>query len=153
MVVAICNGKVVADEFTYSLEGESQHFGTPLNIKAPNRIPGGSSNGSPASVSNGVADFSIGTDSAGSIRVPASFCGIWDMRPSTHRISEAGVLPFMPSVSTVGVLSARLDHVEKVIRVLLCSGERPTEPLRRIFVLSDAMENCDAAVCTEVYTL
>jgi len=101
-----CNGKVVADEFTYSLEGENQSFGTPLNAKSPDRIPGGSSSGSAASVASGMADFSIGTDSAGSIRVPASFCGVWGMRPSLHRISEAGVLPFMPSVSTVGVLSA-----------------------------------------------
>ena len=148
-----CNGKVVADEFTYSLEGESEHFGTPVNIKAPGRIPGGSSSGSAASVANGVADFSIGTDSAGSIRVPASFCGVWGMRPSLHRISEAGVLPFMPSVSTVGVLSARLDQLDKVMRVLLRSRKHPTEPLRRIFVLSDVIENCDVTVRTEVIAL
>lgn len=66
----------MADEFTYSLDGESQFFGTPRNAKAPDRIPGGSSSGSGASVANGVADFSICTDSGGSIRAPASFCGI-----------------------------------------------------------------------------
>lgn len=144
-----CIGKAVADEFTYSLSGESQFFGTPLNKKAPDRIPGGSSSGSAASVASGITDFSIGTDAAGSIRIPASFCGVWGMRASLYRISEAGILPFMPSVSTVGVLSARLDHLDKVTRILLRSGNRPTAPLRRILVLSDAMDISDEAVRTE----
>lgn len=146
---ACCNGKVVADEFTYSLDGENPFFGTPLNAKAPDRIPGGSSSGSAASVANGVADFSIGTDSGGSIRVPASLCGVWGMRPSVHRISEAGVLPFMPSVSTVGVIAGRRDHLDTAIRVLLRSGPRPMAPLQRILVLSDAMEISDEAVRIE----
>ncbi|MBL4645677.1 MAG: glutamyl-tRNA amidotransferase [Hyphomicrobiales bacterium] len=143
---ARCVGKAVADEFTYSLAGENQFFGTPRNAKAPDRIPGGSSSGSAASVANGIADFSIGTDSGGSIRVPASFCGVWGMRPSLHRISEAGVLPFTPSVSTVGILAARMDTLDKAIRVLLRRSKRPVAPLRRILVLADAMEICDATV-------
>lgn len=143
---AQCVGKVVADEFTYSLEGESPYFGTPVNTKAPDRIPGGSSSGSAASVASGLVDFSLGTDSAGSIRVPASFCGVWGIRPTLHRISEAGVLPFMPSVSTVGVLSAQLRTLDKVTRVLLRSGTRSEKPLQRIFVLVDAMEICDENV-------
>jgi amidase len=143
---ARCIGKVVADEFTYSLQGENPWFGTPLNRRAPDRIPGGSSSGSAASVANGLADFSICTDSGGSIRVPASFCGVWGIRPSLHRISEAGVLPFMPSVSTVGVVSARLDHLDQVARTLLSSENRPPVPLERVYVLSDAMEISDDAV-------
>lgn len=143
---AHCVGKVVADEFTYSLDGESQFFGTPRNAKAPDRIPGGSSSGSAASVANGLADFSIGTDSGGSIRVPASLCGIWGMRPSLHRISEAGVLPFMPSVSTVGVLAARFEHLDAVARVLLRSGTKPAAPLQRLLLLTDALEISDPAV-------
>lgn len=143
---ARCVGKVVADEFTYSLDGESQFFGTPRNAKAPERVPGGSSSGSAASVANGLAQFSIGTDSGGSIRVPASLCGLWGMRPSLHRISEAGVLPFMPSVSTVGVLADRFEHLDAVARVLLRSGARPVAPLRRLLLLTDALEICDEAV-------
>ena len=141
-----CVGKVVADEFTYSLDGESQYFGTPRNAKAPNRIPGGSSSGSVASVANGVSDFSIGTDSGGSIRVPASLCGVWGMRPSLHRISEAGVLPFMPSVSTVGVVASSYEQLNSVVQVLLRSNARPAAPLKRILVLSDAMETADDPV-------
>lgn len=137
---AHCVGKAVADEFTYSLDGESQFFGTPQNAKAPGRVPGGSSSGSAASVANGLADFSIGTDSGGSVRVPASLCGIWGMRPSLHRISEAGVLPFMPSVSTVGILAASLPLLEAVARVLLHSQTTPVTAPRRLLVLSDAVE-------------
>ena len=143
---ARCVGKVVADEFTYSLDGESPFFGTPRNAKAPDRIPGGSSSGSAASVANGLADFSIGTDSGGSVRVPASLCGLWGMRPSLHRISEAGVLPFMPSVSTVGVVAACFAHLDAAIRVALRSGPTPQASLQRILVLSDALEIADDTV-------
>ena len=86
---------------------------------------GGSSSGSASSVACGLADFSLGTDSGGSIRVPASLCGVWGMRPSLHRISEAGVLPFMPSVSTVGAVAADLDILERAMRILLRSGTEP----------------------------
>ncbi|WP_417774299.1 amidase family protein [Stappia sp.] len=147
---ARCVGKVVADEFTYSLDGESQFFGTPRNAKAPRRIPGGSSSGSAASVANGLADVSIGTDSGGSVRVPASLCGLWGMRPSLHRISEAGVLPFMPGVSTVGVLAASFADLDRAARVLLRSGSKPVTPLSRILLLSDAMEIADLAVQEQV---
>lgn len=148
---ARCVGKAIADEFTYSLDGENPFFGTPRNARAPERIPGGSSSGSAASVANGLADFSIGTDSGGSVRVPASLCGIWGLRPSLHRISEAGVLPFMPSVSTVGILAANLPLLDAVARVLLRSGTRPGTPLRRLLVLSDAVEIATPAVQTRLW--
>jgi len=143
---ARCVGKVVADEFTYSLDGESFYFGTPRNGKAPDRVPGGSSSGSAASVSNGLADFSLCTDAGGSIRVPASLCGLWGMRPSLHRISEAGVLPFQPSVSTVGVLADRCDVLDTAMRVLLNGRTSSSASLKRIFVLQDALQLADAAV-------
>jgi amidase len=78
---AKCMGKTIADEFTYSLDGESYFYGTPVNPKAPDRIPGGSSSGSASAVACGLVDFALGTDCAGSIRVPASLCGILGMRP------------------------------------------------------------------------
>lgn len=143
---ARCVGKVVADEFTYSLDGESFYFGTPRNAKAPDRIPGGSSSGSAASVANGVADFSLCTDAGGSIRVPASLCGLWGMRPSTHRISEAGVLPFQPSVSTVGVLAERLDVLDAAMRVMLNGPTAQARSPGRIVILEDAMRIAHPAV-------
>ena len=143
---AQCVGKVVADEFTYSLDGESYYCGTPRNAKAPDRIPGGSSSGSASSVSNGLADFSLCTDAGGSIRVPASFCGLWGMRPTLHRVSEAGVLPFQPSVSTVGVLADRFDTLDAAMRVLL-NGPTSRMPVpARILVLQDALEIADTPV-------
>lgn len=148
---ARCVGKAVADEFTYSLDGESQFFGTPRNARSPERIPGGSSSGSAASVANGLADFSIGTDSGGSVRVPASLCGIWGMRPSLHRISEAGVLPFMPSVSTVGVLAAGFRHIDAAARVLLRGTTQPAAPLQRLLVLIDGVETAAPAVQAQVH--
>jgi amidase len=143
---ARCVGKVIADEFTYSLDGEQPFFGTPRNAKAPGRIPGGSSSGSASSVAHGIADFSLGTDSGGSVRVPASLCGVWGMRPSLHRISEAGVLPFMPSVSTVGVVARSLTVLDSAMRVLLSSDTAQPAPLERIWVLRDALEIADPAV-------
>ena len=146
---ARCVGKVVADEFTYSLDGESQFFGTPRNAKAPDRIPGGSSSGSASSVGHGIAHFSICTDSGGSIRVPASLCGLWGMRPSLHRLSEAGVLPFMPSVSTVGVIADSLAHLALPMQVLLRSGRRKPRKIERLFVLTDAMAVADPEVAEQ----
>ena len=143
---ARCVGKVVADEFTYSLDGESFYFGTPRNAKAPDRVPGGSSSGSAASVAHGLADFSLCTDAGGSIRVPASLCGLWGMRPSLHRISEAGVLPFQPSVSTVGVLADRLEVLDAAMRVLLNGPASPMPSPGRIFVLQDALDISDPSV-------
>ncbi|SDT88085.1 amidase family protein [Stappia sp. ES.058] len=147
---ARCVGKVVADEFTYSLDGESFYFGTPRNAKAPDRVPGGSSSGSAASVANGLADFSLCTDAGGSVRVPASLCGLWGMRPSLHRISEAGVLPFQPSVSTVGVLAYRFEVLDAAMRVLLNAPASSMPSPRRMLVLQDALEIADAAVRDEV---
>lgn len=139
-------GKVVADEFTYSLEGQNQFFGTPLNPKAPDRIPGGSSSGSAASVATGSCDFSLGTDSGGSIRVPASFCGVWGIRPSLHRVSEAGVLPFMPSVSTVGVIASGLDVLIKAMQAISPAHVEPQQAVQRLVVLEDAMDIADEDV-------
>jgi amidase len=99
-------GKTITDEFAFSLVGENHFYGTPLNPKAPDRIPGGSSSGSASVVAAGQADFALGTDTAGSIRVPAANCGIFGLRPTWGRISMAGVQPLAPSFDTVGFLPA-----------------------------------------------
>lgn len=147
---ATCVGKTIADEFTYSLDGESHFFGTPINPKAPDRVPGGSSSGSASAVACGLVDFSIGTDSAGSIRVPASLCGVWGMRPTLHRISEAGVLPFMPSVSTVGAFTNDFDVLDKVMRTMLRSGNEEPTDIGNIYLLEDAFSGADTAVSTAI---
>ena len=97
-------GKTVTDELAFSLEGENEHYGTPLNPRAPDRLPGGSSSGSAVSVAAGLADLGLGTDTGGSVRVPASFCGLFGWRPSHGRVPLRGVVPFAPSYDTVGLL-------------------------------------------------
>ncbi|GLT90305.1 hypothetical protein SLE2022_082470 [Rubroshorea leprosula] len=78
---ATCVGKTVMDEMAYSINGENKHYGTPRNPCAPDTVPGGSSSGSAVAVAAKLVDFSLGTDTGGSVRVPASYCGILGLRP------------------------------------------------------------------------
>ena len=73
---ALCVGKTICDELAFSLLGENHFYGTPLNPQAPDRVPGGSSSGSACAVACGLVDFALGADTGGSVRVPASNCGI-----------------------------------------------------------------------------
>lgn len=146
MAGARCVGKTIADEFTYSLDGESYFYGTPVNPRAPDRIPGGSSSGSASAVACGLVDFALGTDCGGSIRIPASLCGVFGMRPSLHRISEAGVLPFAPSVSTVGVLAQNLPVLRQAMRVLLRSHDAALPPVKNIYLVKEAFALADPAI-------
>ncbi len=115
---AKCVGKTLSDEVAFSLVGENHFYGTPLNPKAPNRVPGGSSNGSASAVACGLADFALGTDTGGSVRMPANNCGIWGLRPSHDFISVAGVMPFAPTFDTVGVLAKNADILARAAAVL-----------------------------------
>ena len=80
-------GRTHCDELCYSLTGENVHYGAPINVNAPGRIAGGSSNGSAAAVAGGLVDFAIGSDCGGSVRIPASYCGILGMRPTWGRVA------------------------------------------------------------------
>src|SRR5262245_20127130 len=95
-------GKTLTDELAFSMSGENIHYGTPLNPAAPDRIPGGSSSGSASATASKLVDFALGTDTSGSIRVPASYCGLFSMRPTHGRISCQGVVPLAPSFDTIG---------------------------------------------------
>ncbi|XP_073104454.1 amidase 1 isoform X3 [Elaeis guineensis] len=99
---AICVGKTVMDEMAYSINGENVHYGTPTNPCAPDRVPGGSSSGSAVAVAAKLVDFSLGTDTGGSVRVPAAYCGIFGFRPSHGIISTTNVIPMAQSFDTVG---------------------------------------------------
>lgn len=111
-------GKTVTDELTYSLAGINVHYGTPTNPRDPQRLPGGSSSGSAAAVAGGHADIGLGTDCGGSIRLPASYCGIWGMRPTHGRISGTGCLALAPSFDTVGWLARDGDTLARTLEVL-----------------------------------
>lgn len=107
------------DEMAFSLDGVNIHYGTPLNSQLPDCIPGGSSSGSASVVAAGLVDFALGTDTAGSIRVPASYCGIWGLRPTYGAISSKGILPLGPSFDTVGILAPSRPILDKVASVIL----------------------------------
>lgn len=98
-------GKTHTDELASGMFGENPHYGAPINPRAPDRVPGGSSSGSASAVAAGLCDFAFGTDTGGSVRVPASFCGLYGIRTTHGRISTAGLMPMAPSFDTVGWLS------------------------------------------------
>src|SRR6187401_2279204 len=95
-------GKTHTEEMAFSLTGKNAHYGTPLNPAAPGRIPGGSSSGSASAVAGHLVDFAIGSDTGGSVRAPASFCGIYGIRPTHGRIALDGVCPLAPMFDTCG---------------------------------------------------
>ncbi|BAN26827.1 amidase [Caballeronia insecticola] len=99
---ASVDGKTITDELAYSLEGVNAHYGTPLNPRWPYALPGGSSSGSASAVASGEVDFALGTDTGGSVRVPAAFCGLWGIRTTHDDAALEGVLPFAPCFDTVG---------------------------------------------------
>lgn len=111
------------DELAYSLAGTNHHHGTPPNPAAPGRIPGGSSSGSATAVSLGHATIGLGTDTGGSIRVPASYQGLWGLRPTHGAIATFGLLPLAPSFDTVGWFARTPDLLARVGDVLLPAAE------------------------------
>ena len=143
---ARCVGKTVCDELAFSLEGENFFYGAPLNPRAPARVAGGSSSGSAAAVACGLADFALGTDTGGSVRVPASNCGLYGLRPSHGFISTAGVVPYAPSIDTVGVLAASADILVRAASVLLsCQVPGRVEP-SAVHLFQEAWELADPEV-------
>jgi amidase len=136
-------GRTQTDELTYSLNGENPHYGTPLNVNAPGRIPGGSSSGSAAAVAGRLVDFALGSDTGGSVRAPASFCGVYGMRPTHGRVSLAGACPLAASFDTAGWFTRDAALLERVGRVLL-RDESVIEPTRLI-IATDAWALADDA--------
>lgn len=138
-------GKTHTDEMTYSLAGENVHYGTPINVNASGRIPGGSSSGSAAATAAGLVDFALGSDTGGSVRGPASFCGLHGLRPSHGRIPLAGARPLAPSMDTCGWFARSAVLLEKVGGVLF--GSRASnDGFARLLVAEDAFALADVGV-------
>ena len=143
---SVLKGITVCDEFFYSLIGENGHYGTPINLNAPSCVPGGSSSGSAAALTNDLYDFSIGSDTGGSVRIPASFCGLIGMRPTHNRINTKGVYPMAPSFDTVGWFANSVGIFQKVGEVLLDKMDKSDINFRQFVIAEDLLELCDAAV-------
>tara|TARA_R110000868_G_scaffold8205_3_gene42543 strand:+ start:134574 stop:135836 length:1263 start_codon:yes stop_codon:yes gene_type:complete len=151
---ATCVGKTQLDELAYSLIGQNPFYETPINTKAANRIVGGSSSGSAAAVASGQVDFALGTDTGGSVRVPASNCGLWGYRPSHGLISVAGVCTLAPSFDTVGVLASKGEVLEKVIQVLTASDAvEHKESGASICFVSDIFKKCSGQLLSAAQNL
>jgi len=136
-------GKTKTVELAYGLTGENQWYGTPLNPAAPDRFPGGSSCGSAAAVAAGLADFAMGSDTGGSVRIPASYCGTYGIRPSWGAVSLAGACGLGPSFDTAGWFASRAAVLARVGAVLL-----PTDrggALGPLLKVDDAWTNAEPA--------
>ena len=138
-------GKTVTEEMAYSLIGENAHYGAPVNVNAPGRVAGGSSSGSAAAVAAGDAHFALGSDTGGSVRIPASFCGIYGLRPTHGRIPLEGIMPLAASYDTIGWFARDPAVMSGVAHVLLDDWREP-EILTRLYVPEDLWALADAAV-------
>lgn len=137
---ASVRGKTITDEFAFSIVGENHHHGTPENPNAPGRVCGGSSSGSAAAVAGGLADFALGTDTGGSVRIPASFCGIYGLRPTHGRVSADGIFPLAPSFDTAGWFARDPALMIRVGTVLLdAAADNAPQPKRLLYPV-DAWE-------------
>ncbi|MFD7308778.1 amidase family protein [Promicromonospora sp. NPDC059942] len=131
-------GIAQTEEFAYSLTGANAHHGTPPNPRAPGRISGGSTSGPATAVAAGQASIALGTDTGGSVRVPAAYQGLWGIRPTHGAVSSGGLLPLAPSFDTVGWLARDAGTLARVGEVLLPADPAPL-PEGAPLVVSDAL--------------
>jgi amidase len=144
---ATVSGKTVCDEFFYSITGANEHYGTPVNPRAPGRLPGGSSSGSAAACAAGACDLALGSDTAGSVRVPGALCGVYGIRATRGRFDMAGATPMAPSFDAGGWFSASPGLLRRAGDVLLEPPQRAA-PITQLIVLDDAFETADEPVAT-----
>jgi amidase len=111
-------GKTNLAELCWSAVGTNAWSGTPVNPADPRRVPGGSSSGSAVAVATGEADVALGTDTGGSVRIPAACCGIVGLKTTWGRVPVDGVYPLAPSLDTVGPLGADVAAVERGMRLI-----------------------------------
>jgi amidase len=141
---ASCTGITICDEFFYSVLGANAHYGQPINSRAPKHVTGGSSCGSAAAVAAAMSDFALGSDTGGSIRVPASFSGLYGLRPTHGRIALDGVTAMAPSYDTVGFLARDAELFRTVGQVLL-DGPRAEARIERLLFAEDFFGHAEAS--------
>lgn len=138
-------GKTICDEFFFSVTGANAHYGTPVNPRAPGRLPGGSSGGSASAVAAGVCDFALGSDTGGSVRIPASFNGLYGLRPTLHRLDATGAAAMAPSFDAPGWFAVSPGIFRNVGAALL-DGRSVAGKIERTIVLEDAFAETDEPV-------
>ena len=145
-------GKTHTDELAYSLSGENVHYGTPLNTRCPDRVPGGSSCGSVAAVAAELVDFALGSDCGGSVRLPASYCGVLGMRPTLGRIPMHGAVPFAASFDVVGWFARDAGTFERIGAVLL-DDDAKRGRLHHLLIADDAFSLVEGKVAGALETV
>jgi amidase len=138
-------GKTHTDEIAWSLNGENAHYGTPENVAAPGRIPGGSSSGSAAATAGGLVDFAIGSDTGGSIRLPASYCGLYGLRPTHGRVPIDGAVALAPSYDVVGWFAREAELFRTIGRVMLPDYREQGAP-RKLLIAEDLFAKLEPGV-------
>lgn len=141
---ASCTGITICDEFFYSVLGSNAHYGQPVNTRAPQHVTGGSSCGSAAAVAAAMCDFALGSDTGGSIRVPASFSGLYGLRPTFGRIAMEGATPMAPSYDTIGFLAREAEPFRKIGHVLL-EGPTVHVTIGRLILAQDFFLHAEAS--------
>jgi len=138
-------GKTICDEFFFSVSGVNAHYGAPVNVRAADRMPGGSSAGSAAAIAAGACDLALGSDTGGSMRVPASFCGVYGIRPTHGRFDMTGAMAMAPTFDVGGWFAASPGTFRKAGSVLL-EGATREEKIDSALFGRDAFHLCDEPV-------
>ena len=149
---ATLTGVTICDEFFYSLTGINAHYGSPLNVRAKGRMAGGSSSGSAASVAASLCDFSIGSDTGGSVRVPAAFCGLYGIRPTHAEIDLTGATAMAPSFDTPGWFTRDADLLKKIGDVLLPKQKQDISKFK-LHIAIDTFEQATEGVRTNLISV
>jgi amidase len=140
-------GKTICDELFFSVTGINVHYGAPANLRAPGRIPGGSSSGSAAATGAGACDFALGSDTGGSVRVPAALCGVYGLRPTHDRVDLTGAVLMAPSFDTCGWFAPSPGVLRRVGGALL-DGARVDATVDAMIIVSEAFPEVDPAIAT-----
>jgi aspartyl-tRNA(Asn)/glutamyl-tRNA(Gln) amidotransferase subunit A len=126
---AVIVAKTNMTEFAFSGIGANPHFGTPGNPRDRTRVPGGSSSGAAVAVADGLCDIAIGTDTGGSVRVPAGLCGLVGFKPSRQRVPTDGAFPLSKTLDSVGPIANSVEDCAKADAVMAGETFTPIEPI------------------------
>jgi aspartyl-tRNA(Asn)/glutamyl-tRNA(Gln) amidotransferase subunit A len=126
---AVIVAKTNMTEFAFSGIGANPHFGTPGNPRDRKRVPGGSSSGAPITVADGMSEIAIGTDTGGSVRVPAGLCGLVGFKPSRQRVPTTGAFPLSKTLDSIGPIAGHVADCAKADAVMAGEAFTPLEPI------------------------
>ena len=126
---AVIAAKTNMSEFAYSGLGANPHFGTPGNPRDRKRVPGGSSAGAPVAVADGMCDIAIGTDTGGSVRIPAALCGLVGFKPSRQRVPTDGAFPLSKTLDSIGPICKSVEDCAKADAIMAAERFVPLEPI------------------------